>query len=430
MAIGKVHSWKKILSQMILLAIPTIVLACYLLWNMNRFYNILQNEWLKQGIYFAAGIITATIFYGYRFRFITTSILLFLIYYIAYKILGNFAIGEFDAFFVSVQFLLFAILFSVGWLTGYGFSRSRYYTIFWSALLLCVQIVLVSRTSDFKASTLIGAFAPILAYAFYIIFTAELIRNINKDGTISNKDQTRLSSSLNKGKRLVFVAKLDNFFNDGKTPNPLYFTAYYYTKFDTLTQALEVDSTMPDNDLFKPDPSKIPLYFAKTDSTVIKNTHATLDRKVVNADVYKVLLAPDEYVAPATAFFCQPIPVQNDYKEQYKSAYRAKMWVSDLNSAYFIYNPAGNQMLEQFQEQRFNELRKVKNFSSVDKRFLNYYTFMPGNEYDSIRAVAKRITANAQTPIDKMIAIRSYFLSKDEFDQPLFKYSDNPSIPV
>ena len=493
MQIGKVHSWKKVIAQIVLLAIPTALLAFYVIWNANRYYNILENDWIKQGCYFTAGIVVAIIFYSYRFRFITTALLLFLIYYIAYKILGNFTVGEFDAFFASVQFLLFAILFSVGWITGYGFSRSRYYTIFWSVLLLCVQIVVVSKTTEFNANDLISAFAPVLAYAFYIIFTAELIRNMNddknfgwfigkrmvgfgvllivlllailnifkqdftaiekewgnakanydknkegsesmtkknKDGSISNKDQTRLTSSLNKGKRLVFVAKLDNFFQDGATPNPLYFTAYYYTKFDTLTQAFEIDSLMPDNDLFRPDPSKIPLYFAKTDSTVIKNTHATLDRKVVNAEVYKVLLAPDEYIAPSTAFFCQPIPVQNEYKEQYRSAYRAKMWVSDLNSAYFIYNPAGNKMLEQFQEQRFEELRKVKGFAGLNKKFADYYTFMPSNEdYDSIRALAKRITANAQTPVDKMIAIRDYFLSKDEFDQPLFKYSDNPGIP-
>jgi hypothetical protein len=229
----------------------------------------------------------------------------------------------------------------------------------------------------------------------------------------------------------VFVAKLDNFFKDNRTPNPLYFTAYYYTKFDTLTQAFEIDSTMPDNDLFRPDPSKIPIYFAKSDSTVIKNTHATLNRKVVTTEVYKVLLAPDEYIAPSTAFFCQPIPVADEYKEQYKSAYRAKMWVSDLNSAYFIYNPAGNPVLEQFQEQRFEALRSVKDFSGADKKLMDYYTFMPSNkDYDSLRALALRITANAKTPIDKMIAIRDYFLSKDEFGQPLFKYSIIPVFPV
>ncbi|HRI22578.1 MAG TPA: hypothetical protein PLA68_16570, partial [Panacibacter sp.] len=324
MQIGKIHSWKKVVAQVILLGIPTIVLACYLLWDANRLYNILQNDWIKQGSYFAAGIVVSTIFYSYRFRFIATTALLFLIYYGAYKLLGNFNVGEFDAFFASVQFLLFAVLFSAGWLTGYGFSRSRYYTVFWSVFLLAIQIIVVSKTADFKASTIIGAFAPVLAYAFYIIFTAELIRNMNedethfgwfiskrmlgfgvvvlvlllallnifqddfkaiekewgnaqasydknkggesmtknnKDGTISNKDQTKLTSSLNKGKRLVFVAKLDNFFEGSQTPNPLYFTAYYYTKFDTLTQAFEIDSLMPENDLFRPDPSKIPLYF-------------------------------------------------------------------------------------------------------------------------------------------------------------------------
>ena len=494
MPIGKVHSWKKVVAQIILLAIPSAALMYYIVWKANSFYNILQNDWLMQGSYFAAGIIAAIIFYSYRFRFITTTLVLLIIYWIGYQAIGNYAVGEFDAFFASIKFLLFAILFTIGWLTGFGLSRTRFYTIFWSVFLLASQAIIVSKTSDFKAAAIIGNFAAILAYAFYIIFTAELIRNMNedekrfgwfiikrlvgfavvlmaillgilmtfnadfkaiekewgnakanyddknsgsesmtkknKDGSVSNKDQTRLTSSLSKGKRLVFVAKLDNFFSDKRTPNPLYFTAYYYTKFDTLTQTFETDPAMPANDLFRPDPSKIPIYFAKTDSAVIKNTNATLSRKVVTAEVYKVLLAPDEYIAPSTAFFCQPIPVGEEYKEQYKSAYRAKMWVSDLNSAYFIYNPAGNPVLEQFQEARFQTLRNVKDFSALDKKMKDYYTFMPSNkEYDSLKALALRITANAKTPVDKMIAIRDYFLSKDEFDQPLYKYSDNPGIP-
>ncbi len=494
MAIGRIHSWKKVAAQVILLAAPTAVLAFYMLWDVNHFYQILQNQWIEQGCYFGAGITLAIIFYGYRFRFITTASLLFLIYYGAYKLLGKVTVGEFDAFFASVQFLIFTTLFSVAWISGYGFSRSRYFTIFWSLFLLCMQIIVVSRTTNITANTLISAFAPVLAYSFYIIYTAELIRNMNedqtsfgwfilkrmlgfsvvvmllllgifsffkqefstlekewghtqanydknksnsesmtkdnRDGSIGNKDQTQLTGSLNKGKRLVFVSRLDNFFNDGITPNPLYFTAYFFTKFDTLTQTFERDNLMPDNDLFRPDPSKIPLYFAKADSNIIRNTHATIARKVVNSEVYKVLLSPDEYVAPSTSFFCQPIPVPNEYKDTYKSAYRAKMWASDLNSAYFIYNPAGNKMLEDFQKQRFDVLRKVKDFSKVDKKFLDYYTFMPSNDdYDSIRILAKQITANATTPVDKMIAIRDYFLSKDEFGQPLFKYSDNPGIP-
>jgi len=57
---------------------------------------------------------------------------------------------------------------------------------------------------------------------------SESMTKQNRDGGVSNNDQTRLTGSLNKGKQLVFVAKLDNFFPDGITPNPLYFTAYYF----------------------------------------------------------------------------------------------------------------------------------------------------------------------------------------------------------
>jgi hypothetical protein len=187
---------------------------------------------------------------------------------------------------------------------------------------------------------------------------------------------------------------------------------------------------MPSNDLFQPDPSSIPLYFTKTDSSVLIKAKGNLKRRIVSAEVYKVLLSPKDYLAPSTAFFCQPIAVEKEYKQQFKSAYRAKMYVSDLNSAYFIYNPAGNTELENFQQLRFDELRKVTDWNNEDKTFMNYYTFIPkGDSYDSIRGLAKQLTVNAPTPVDKMVAVRDYFLSKDEDGQPLFRYTDNPGIP-
>ncbi len=187
---------------------------------------------------------------------------------------------------------------------------------------------------------------------------------------------------------------------------------------------------MPYNDLFEPDPSKIPLYFAKTDSSVIKNSFATRNRKTVTAEIYNVNLAATEYLAPSTAFYCQPISVPKEFKAQYRSAYRAKMWVSELNSAYFIYNPAGNRQLERFQENRFEKLREVSKMTGPDQKFMDYYTFMPRDpEYKKISSLSKKLTENIEKPIDKIIAIRDYFLSKDEFNQPLFAYSDNPGVP-
>lgn len=255
-----------------------------------------------------------------------------------------------------------------------------------------------------------------------------------KDGSIGKQGAMGVEGAQSgKKKELVFVAHLDNYFADGITPNPLYYTWTYYTRFDTATETFEIDPYMPSNDLFSPNPSRIPLYFAKTDSNVIKNSKSNLLHKIITTEIYNVKLSPDEYLAPSTAFFCQPIAVDTAFKKQYRSAYRAKMWVSTLNSAYFIYNPAGpaDYQLEQFQQQRFDTLRQVSGWDmSTDTAFYKYYTYMPkGPDYDSIGMLAKKITQNSNAPIDKIIAIRDYFKSTDELGQPLFKYTTNPGVP-
>src|SRR5205823_1349032 len=58
----------------------------------------------------------------------------------------------------------------------------------------------------------------------------------NGDGSFSLDSLSRLSSSFNRNKQLLFCAHIDNFFPGTEVPNPLYLTAFYYTKFDTLTE--------------------------------------------------------------------------------------------------------------------------------------------------------------------------------------------------
>ena len=481
-------------AQLLLLILPACLIGSYMLWHINKYYSVLGNQWLNHSVYLSLALVASCIIYNYRFRFIPTMLVLLFILYLVGKILANMYTGEFDAFYANANFYIFSFLFVSGWLIGWGFTRLRYFSILLSALLLVIQLIVVSKTTEITAENLMVAFAPVLLFALYIIYASELVRNMNddepnftwfiskrligfgvisgllllclllffnqefkavekefggagkengqqgsqqsmtktnKDGSISNNNQMGMGSSRKKTKELVFIAKLDNYFPGTENPNPLYFTYDYYTKFDTLTQTFEIDSSMPSNDLFKPDPSKIPLYFTKADSSVLEKAKGTLKRKVVSTEVYKALLSPNDFLAPSTAFFVQPIAVEKDYKQQFKSAYRAKMYVSDLNSAYFVYNPAGNQQLAAFQEERFSELRTVTGWPGEDKAFMDYYTFMPkGESYDTIRMLAAQVTKDAVTPIDKMIAIRDYFfLSKDENEQPLFKYTDNPGIP-
>jgi protein-glutamine gamma-glutamyltransferase len=478
---------------MLLLALPTIAIAFYFFWHANHYLNILNNQWVKHGIWFGAGLVGGLFLYAWRFRFLSTFIVLVLANIFMYWITGKFVVGEFDTYFMQLNLLVFGYVFSFGWLTAYGFSRNRFFSILWAVIILGLQILLVSKQKEITASSLILAFTPVLLYAFYIVYASELLRNMNedeprfgwyvgkrfagfgllaallmvglvlffkkdfvsiekewgqggskeqakegnessltkenKDGSISGNKKSELKSKQKRGNRLVFVAHLNNFFPSGMA-NPLYYTFAQYNKFDTLTQTLEIDPNSPSNDLFKPNPSTIPLYFAKSDSQVLINSKANLRLKTVESELYSVSLSSSEFIAPSTSFFCQPIAVGKEFKGQFKFAYRTKSQVSELNSAYFIYNPAGNEDLEKFQEERYATLRSALTTENVDSTFLHYYTLMPhGEDYDSIRALAKRITQGTNNAMDKMLAVRDYFLSKDEFGQPLFKYTDNPGVP-
>lgn len=494
MKIERVHTNRSIILQLLLYALPTVALVFLVLYNLNKYFNLLQNDYLIQGIYFALGISVSIIFYARNFRISSTFILLTIIYLLGYLVLEHIPIKDFDIFNSSIQFISFTFLFSVGWLAGYGFSRWNSFTIVWVMLILSSQIYIISRTNDISAQNILTGFLPSLFYSFYIIYITELIKNTDdtqknysalilkkltgflclfilffvpiysifnndfkkieeewnktsqfnkkkdtenmmqeeKDGSIKNKNSTQLAANLNKGKRLVFVAHLNHYFEEEAMPNPLYFTSRYYTKFDSTTQQFETDDEMPMNDLFKPNPASIPLYFNAVDSSVIRNSLSNKGRAIVDAEVYKVLLSPDEFIAPSTAFYCQPISVPQEYKNEFKSAYRAKMWVSKLNSAYFVYNGGRDSILANFQKSRFTALRNDTNYSHIDTSFLHYYTQMPnGEDYEQIKTLAHQIIvkANARTNIDKIIAIRDYFLSEDEFGHPLYAYSDNPGIP-
>ena len=492
MKIEKKDNIKKIISRIFLVIIPAAVIGSYMLWHLDEYYSVLETQWFTESIFLAIGLISGCLFYSFRFRFITTALLLLLLLFIAGNIVSHLYTGEFIAFYAITKFYLFSFLFLTGWFSGWAFARLRWFPVVGCTLLMLIQIIVVSNTTDITAQKLVIALAPVLVFSFYVIYTSELVRNMNddepnftwfitkklaafiavtaiilglilvffkkdfnaiekeyggskgerqepykesltkenKDGTVSNKKEMGLSAGRKSTKRLVFIAKLDNYFPHTEMPNPLYYTYDYYTKFDTLTQTMEVDSLMPSNDLFQPDPSKIPLYFTQTDSSVLKKAGGFLKRKVVSSEVYKALLSPTEFLAPSTAFFCQPIAIEKEYKQQFKSAYRAKMYVSDLNSAYFVYNPAGNKVLEDFKQQRFDELRRITNWNNEDAAFMQYYTFIPrGDDFDSIRALAIQITKNSASPVDKIIAVRNYFLSSDETGQPLFKYTENPGVP-
>jgi len=487
MKIKGVSTVNETLAKIIFLVLPTICVLYFLLVNANNYFSILRNEALSQSVYCLLGMSLAVLFYAFRFRVLVTFAALLAVFYTMYKGLDASAIGEFDTFFLSVRFLIFSTLFSASWLLGAAFARWRYAHYLIAATCLLASILLIAKQKTDSVSHLLQAFLPAVLYSFYIIFAAEQIYHYkdksqkfwwfmsrrvllfllligsvgalvtykmqgkfeqavanagghgdkgengmltkNKEGNFDLKDYAQLRSNQGRSNELLFAAHIDNFLPGTDIPNPLYLTAFYYTKFDTSTETFERDKQIPKNDLFEPNVAAIPLYNTRIDSSVIINGMGDQARRVVELEVYNKQLSPETYLAPNIGFFVQPITIEKDFRGEFKSAFRAKGYVSELNSAYFIYN-AKDPQIKAFQEQRFKVLRTAGGYENIDKRFMAYYTQMPKDaKFQRITALANQIAAQAKTPVDKVLALRDYFLSKDAEGNPLFSYTDNPGVP-
>lgn len=496
MQLPRHHSKKKELAQYILLGFPTLAILSLGIIIANEWLPFLQNQTIGQMVGFGAGLGLSLFAFARRLRFVTLSAIFIMAFLLITSTIELVLPGEFEAFFFKARLFPLFFLFTAGWIAGYGFSRSRCITIIWAILFLTLSFFIISSNAKPDKNSILGYAIPLLGYAVYVIFTSELLRNLNEDHshpiaffsrrllgffmlaglilffaikflnadfkTIEKewekggqpKENNERQNSLTRNDELgtttqqsmglggfnnrsnkdsvLFVAKLDNFFEDETTPNPLYFVSDYFTLFDTLTQTFSSDTLRPENDLIKPDLLSLPLYFKYEDANILEKSKANLDVKEVTAEVYKTHLSPRHFTAPSTAFFVQPISVPEENKYIYKSAYRTRMMVSELNSAYFVYNPVGDEELAFFQEQRFSVLHSIKNFENAPLSFLGYYTKMPsGASFDSIRNLANAIVekSEAELPIDKILAIRDFFLEKDSSGNPQFKYSDNPGIP-
>ncbi|MBL7774178.1 MAG: hypothetical protein JNM95_15045, partial [Chitinophagaceae bacterium] len=134
MKVVKQVSVTKFLAQCLFLLLPTLGVVMYLLWNSTHYLTMLSELWMSQAWYFASGMFIAFFLYQFRFRFLPTFSIVLLLLFSGYKLIDNYSFSEFDGFFISVQFQLFAILFTVGWLIGWAFERVSYSAIIISGL--------------------------------------------------------------------------------------------------------------------------------------------------------------------------------------------------------------------------------------------------------------------------------------------------------
>ncbi|WP_456441995.1 transglutaminase domain-containing protein [Psychroserpens sp.] len=238
-------------------------------------------------------------------------------------------------------------------------------------------------------------------------------------------DYLGLRDRLTVSDELLFCANIDNFINE-TTPNPQYITLYHLNQYNPTLEQFEIDPDSIVRDLFLPNPTKIPQYFSQQNDSVLVYDKMERATKEVKSTIYIAGLSPEVFVAPSTAYACQPISIEEEYKKDYKFAYNVYSEVSELNSAYFVYN-TNNKSIVDYQESRYRTLRKAKNYDDEDDRFMDYYTEMPeGDLYNQIGKLADSLAKGDKTTIDKILSIRNYFLSEDEDGKPLYTYTLTP----
>lgn len=483
--------WRTLLLRTLFQLLPTLAVCYFLLLSANNYFSLLRQQHQVHALLLAIGMAAGILAFVGRLRLLPALGILLLLGWLIHRILANIVMGDVDSFFLAHQFLVYYTLIFIGVVISGGFARYSYWGWILAIALVAAGTAMVLKHTEYfvpSAATFpiwVQLLGPLLIYAVYIIFISHKLRRSfslsywrlgastlafvllalgfaagtfflfgsridktiedivhhqqgkpgegllqqNPDGTKSVSGQNTPSGSRPKDKQLLFAAYIDNFFPDGQTPNPLYLTSNYYAQFDTATETFHTVKDMPDRDLFMPNPGKTGLYITQTDSSVLAFGADAKLKKMVDVTIYNKSLASDQFVAPSTAYSMQPIAVDKNYRKEYRSAYKAKSRVSELNSAYFIYN-VDKPIVRAFQEERFQTLRAVHDFSSMDSNVLQYYTFVPESEnFDKVRDLAHSLADGHNLPIDKILAIRDYYLSKDELGKPLFKYSDNPGEP-
>jgi protein-glutamine gamma-glutamyltransferase len=250
------------------------------------------------------------------------------------------------------------------------------------------------------------------------------------------KDTMRVNSKMSSSDKLMFCSKLDNYFPDG-SPAPLYYVYHYLTRYDPIKETFTRDVNVPSLDEIEVDPTQLPMYYSYTDTSIVRKAQARKLRKIVEAQVY---LSENTWkhsvLGPASVFSIQTIPVEKDFQKTFLSAYKITSFASDLNNAYFVYNISASPTLKPLQEQRHEELRKIEDYHQLDKKLLDYYTKMPtGGIYDSIAKLALTLVPANAKPVDKVLAVRDFFLQRNENGKRVFRYTlkagavDDPNIP-
>jgi hypothetical protein len=114
-----------ILANAVFKLIPTLLIVAYLWYLYAGNLTEIRTDPLHNLLVFAAGMFSAYFLYANKLRFSVSILLLTGGLYLIYHYLSSVTFGEFDTFYYSVSFFVYAVIFVIGWLVGFGFARIK-----------------------------------------------------------------------------------------------------------------------------------------------------------------------------------------------------------------------------------------------------------------------------------------------------------------
>lgn len=469
------------------IVLPILLLLCWVFIQERSVLTWTLQRCIVSTFYVGGGLILAFILYAGRLRFWLPTLFLLLVQWGGELFLNTVMPGEFDRFDIYSAWLINSTLFGIGWFLGWSLQRFRLgvYVFFFTILL--VSLHSLSLGAGYSVDSFLGKMVPPFLGIVWCIFTYELWRTFNfsdqrfivrywgrylvgllilgfllgafirlfyrhievrlveysqqqksseqlekkRDGKMANKTNMGLGAmnQRNNNPNPLFCAHINFNFPDSDIPNPLYMVSYHFNRFDTLTETFERDTLFQYSDEFVPSPANYAFFQTFTDSSVLESFEPLKLTQEVETDVYTMQLSNEAFVAPSTAFSVRPFPVDAQFKTQYHAAYKARSRVSLLNSAYWVYN-ARDPMLQAFQEQRFSVLQTAGDVNKLPARFLSYYTQFPrAGIYQPLKQLADSLQQGKQGQLDKVLAVRDYFLQLRSDGSAVYRYADNPGIP-
>ncbi len=466
--------------------IPSVLLFAFVYRLMALDLNFLDNYTLESAVVFVLAQLVILFAYNRRIRLVFIVAVTALLYFIVMRLGIIFSEEEFDTFTNTLHYRLIFTVILLGYISAFFMLWYKWGSVAYSLFMIALGMPYIIMQDGLESSGYLMFFSVLLVLAVAVVLISDVaFRNVykgqrlsryvlysvlalllmagvitlvgqgshleieqiddlqrgysdsslvqNKEGRVSVNKSMRPGGSNTNSNQLLFVAKIDNYFEIDGRPNPLYLTTYNYSLFDSAKQEFMTDSLAPDEDIFRPDMSEVAPGFSRSDSLIYNLAYNYKNRHTVKMTLFNKGLALDEFMAPYTAYTVTKMPLSADLAEEYVSSYTTYSLVSDFNSAYFIYNPYNaSQALLDFQELRFAELRKYNDYEHTSPSFMRYYTAIPAGEtYSEIKALADELVAKsgASTTLDKVLAVRDYYLSENLIGQPLFEYTDNPGVP-